>query len=356
MQHLPRRRRSQPWRRVLAVSAGLAVVAGTYGALRAEILEAILVKVNGEIISKSDLEARQVAALRQRGGSQNMSDAELKKAIADMTPQIILDTVDEMLLLQRGRELGYHLTEERFNQILDNIKKENKIETQEQFDAALKAENMTLSELRRSIEKQMIVNQVQQNEVMAHISVTEDEAKVYYAAHPNEFATPSTMMLREILVAVPKDAKGLNVAKDEEAKAKADALRARLAAGESVEKIVAEASDASSKANGGLIGPISKEDLDPALRAVFEPLKTGDLTPVLRTAAGFEVYKIDSMTEAKTIPFDQAREQIADKVANSKRMGEFVKYMQKLRAQAVIDWKNAELAVAAAKQAATSVK
>jgi peptidyl-prolyl cis-trans isomerase SurA len=322
---------------VLAVAvAGLSVP-------HAETIEAVLVKVNGDIITKTDLETRQVAALRQRGGTQHMSDAELKKVIAEVTPEIIVDTVDELLLLQRGRELGYHLTDDRFNQILDNIKKENKLDTPEQFDAALKAENMTLPELRRSIEKQVVINQVQQNEVVGHISVTEDEARDYYDAHKSEFSTPSSMMVREILIAVPRDLKGINVGKDEAAKARADALREQLVNGESFEHAVAESSDASSKANGGLIGPISKEELDPSLRTQFEPLKAGDLTPVIRTSAGYQIYKVESLTEAKVQPYDQAREQIGDHVANTKRMAEFVKYLQKLRAQAVIDWKNPEL-------------
>ena len=48
-----------------------------------------------------------------------------------------------MLLVQRGHELGYRLTDEQFRQVVDNIKKENKIETEEQFQAALKQEGMT---------------------------------------------------------------------------------------------------------------------------------------------------------------------------------------------------------------------
>lgn len=323
---------------VLAALVGAATVA-----LRAEIIEAVLVKVNGDIITKTDLEARQSAIIRQRPNVQAMSDVELKKAIAEVTPQVIMDAIDELLVLQRGRELGYKLTDERFTTILDNIKKENKLESTEQFEAALKQENLTLAELRKSIEKQVVINQVQQNEVLGHISVTEDEAKKYYDIHKQEFTTPATMMVRELLVALPKEASGVNVGQDEAAKAKADALRDRLTKGESFEKLVADASEAASKANGGLIGPISKNDLDASLKAVFAPLKTGDLTPVLRTSAGYQIYKVDSLTEPKVLGFTEAREQIGDKVANSKRMGEFVKYMQKLRTQAVIDWKNPEL-------------
>jgi peptidyl-prolyl cis-trans isomerase SurA len=321
----------------------LAVVAVAAVSVHAEIVEQILVKVNGDIITKSDLETRQVQALRRRGSPQSMSDAELQKALADMTPQIIFEAVDEMLLLQRGRELGFRLSDEQFKQILDNIKKENKIETEEQFQAALKSENLTMTDLRRDLEKNMIVSRVQQNEVMNRISVTEDEAKAFYDAHRNEFTTPSSMMLREILVAVPKTENAINVAQDEAAKAKADGLLARLKGGADFEKVVAEASDAQSKSSGGLIGPISKDDLEPSLRAVFVPLKAGDLTPVLRTAAGYQIFKVDSLTETKILPFEQAREQIGNKVAETKRVGEYMRYMQKVRTQAVIEWKNAEL-------------
>jgi glutamate-ammonia-ligase adenylyltransferase len=50
--------------------------------------------------------------------------------------------------------------------VIDNIRKENKIESDEQFQAALKAENMTMADLRRNLERQMIYQKVQQNEVM----------------------------------------------------------------------------------------------------------------------------------------------------------------------------------------------
>ena len=53
-----------------------------------------------------------------------------------------------MLLVQRGKELGYTLSDEQFNSIVDNIKKENKIENDEQFQAALKQEGMTMADLR----------------------------------------------------------------------------------------------------------------------------------------------------------------------------------------------------------------
>ena len=47
----------------------------------------------------------------------------------EVTPQLMVDAVDEMLIVQRGKELGYRLGDEQFKSVLDNIKKDNKIET-----------------------------------------------------------------------------------------------------------------------------------------------------------------------------------------------------------------------------------
>src|SRR5712691_2793255 len=240
----------------------LLVLVAAVTTVRGEIIEQILVKVNGEIFTKSDLEQRQVAVLRQKGQQIDLksdpNNVQLRKALDDITPQIMVDAIDEMVIVQRGKELGYTLSEEQFKKVLGDIKRENKMESEEQFQAALKAENMTLAELRRNLERQMIQQRVQQNEVLAKIGVTDDEARKYYESHLGELTTPTSVTLREILIAVPADSKGLNVAADEAAKAKADAIRARVTTGgENFEKAASELSDSPSKANAGLIGPLS---------------------------------------------------------------------------------------------------
>jgi parvulin-like peptidyl-prolyl isomerase len=309
-----------------------------------EIIERVLVKVNGDIITQSDLEGRQGAVLRmQRVNTQGMTDAQLDKLLAEITPQLIVEAVDELLLLQRGRELGYKLTDELFKKQLERVKSENKIESDEQLQAALKSENLTLADLRVRMEKGAIIGQVQNTEVFGRIQVSENDAKAYYEAHKAEFTTPATMMLREILIAVPVNKLGFNVGQDEAAKAKADALHARLKAGENFEKAVADVSEAASKTNGGLIGPISLSDIVPQLRQILEPLKTGDITEVIRTQAGYQIYKVDTLSPVKELPWEQAREEIYGRVGTSKQAAEFAKYLQKIRSQAVIEWKNAEL-------------
>jgi peptidyl-prolyl cis-trans isomerase SurA len=327
--------------RLIAVAFALSAVVSA----RAEIIEQILVKVNGEIFTKSDLEQRQVAALRQRGQAidlkSDLSNTQLRQALDEVTPQLLVDAIDEMLIVQRGKELGYRLGDEQFKSVLDNIKKENKMESEEQFQAALKAENMTLADLRRNLERQMIQQRVQQNEVLGKIGVTDDEAKRYYESHLNEFTTAPTVTLREILVTVPSDSKGLNVAADDAAKEKAEDIRKRVTTGgENFEKLASEISDSPSKANGGLIGPLSVNDISPELRKLIEAMKPGDVGELVRTQRGYQLLKLETITPTQTMPLDQAREQISERVFTDKRKAEFQKYLQKLRSQAIIEWKN----------------
>ncbi len=128
---------------------------------------------------------------------------------------------------------------------------------------------MTISDIRRNVEKQFLLQQVQTEEFGGKLQITEEEARQYYQANQKEFVEPATVTLREILIEVPTATQQgramVSVGKDDEAAKKADAVRARLTAGEDFAKVAAEVSASASKANGGLIGPIAMTELSPDL-------------------------------------------------------------------------------------------
>jgi peptidyl-prolyl cis-trans isomerase SurA len=330
---------------LLTATLATALTALAGAGLGADIIEQILVKVNGEIITKTDLEQRQIAALRQRPELQELrgNDERLAQLLAEVTPQVIVEAVDELVLIQRGKELGYTLGDEQFNSILENIRKENKIESEEQFEQALKQEGMTMLDLRRQLEKQMLVSRVQQAEVMSKISVTEEELKTYYEANTSTFTTAPEVTLREILVAVPSSEAGVNVAADEEARGKAEDIHKRLLAGEPFPRMAADLSDAPSKANGGLLGDIPFADLAPDLQRDLATLEAGEITGVLRNTRGYQILKLDARTGGATQTLEEARDAISEHVFEGKRRGEFQRYLTKLRGKAIIEWKNDEV-------------
>jgi parvulin-like peptidyl-prolyl isomerase len=330
--------------RRLSVTVALVVACFLSATLvTAEIVEQILVKVNGEIFTKTDLEARQVAALRQKNVQGDPSDDLLKKELGQVTPQIMVDAVAEMLLIQRAKELGYRLSDEQFKQAVDNIKKEYKLDNDEKFQAALKQENMTMNDLRRQFERQILVQRVEQVEIFGKIAISEDEARKYHQEHLEEFTTPASVTLREVLVALPNDGKGPTAAQEAAVKAKAEKIHALAVAGDNFMKLAEDSSDAPSRANAGLIGPLNMSDLSADVRKVIEPMKSGEITPLIRTSRGFQFFKVETVTAAETVPFEQAREQINERVIGGKRKDEFDKYLTKLKAQAIIEWKNEDV-------------
>jgi peptidyl-prolyl cis-trans isomerase SurA len=307
--------------------------------------------VNGEILTKTDLEARQIQALRDQEQAIDperlKNDAELQKMLREVTPGILASSIDEMLLVQRARELGLRVTDDMFKKTVEEIKKTNKIETDAQFAAALRGEGMTLEQFRRVFERQVLTQQVMRQEIGTKITLTEQEAKEYYAAHPAEFTPQPTVTLREIFINVPvekrESGESFSAAADEQAAAKARSVRERLAKGETFEKLVEELSDSGSKANGGLIGPILRNELAPALQKALAGMKPGDVSEPIRTPRGYQVVKLETATAPTPAPYEEVRDLIADKVHDQKALVERRKLLDRLRVQAIIEWKNDDL-------------
>lgn len=318
--------------------------------LQAEVIEQVLVKVNGEILTKTDIEQLQVTALRASNPNLSTADLQndvaLRKMLDEVTPRVIVNAIDEMLLMQRGKELGLKMSDEQFNSILDNIRKENKLDTEEKFQAALKQEGLTIPGLRKAFEKQMLINRVQQQDVYARISISEEESRAYYDAHKEEFHTTESVTLRELFVraapTAPAEGPSAAQAAMEAAKAKAEQIRQRVLK-EDFGAVAGEVSDAASKANGGLIGPLGADELNPDIQKVLSTMKVGQVSEPLDAGNGYRLLKLEMRVPRKQATFEEARDQIADKVFNQRRAGEVLKYLERLRAQAIIEWKSPSL-------------
>src|SRR5437867_4440097 len=125
----------------LAIVLATVALAGATPLLAQEsvIIQRIIVKVNGEAMTQKELEQRQIDLLQQQGKTKPTTE-DLEK----ITPDILVNSIDEMLIVQRGRELGFHMSDEQFTQFVNRIKSENKLD-----DAGLKAvlaqQGMTLT-------------------------------------------------------------------------------------------------------------------------------------------------------------------------------------------------------------------
>jgi parvulin-like peptidyl-prolyl isomerase len=102
-------------------------------------------------------------------------------------------------------------------------------------------------------------------------------------------------------------------------------------------------SAAASKANGGLIGPITLTELSESLQKLVNTMKPGEVTPPIRTAKGFQILKLETLKEAAVPSFDSVRDLVAERVHTERQRQEMRKFLARVRGQAIIEWKNAEL-------------
>lgn len=306
------------------------------------IIQRVLVKVNGEVFTQKDLEERQIEALQQEGKGTLQGEA-LTKALGDMMPDLLVNAIDEMLLLQRGRELGHHMSDDQFKESIEAIKKDNKLNDAD-LKAALAQEGLTLETLRTRLDRTYTIRTVQQREVMGHMTLTEEELRQYFDKHRDEFVKPPMVMLRELLVAVPSQESrpGQNqlfaASNDGAAREKAQALRERAAKGEDFEKLIVEASDSPTRSTGGSIGPININEMATGIRDAIDKMQPGEVTQPIRTTRGYQLFKLESRTAAEPRPFEQVKDELAQKVGEARLTVETDKYLQTLRAQAIVEW------------------
>ena len=336
---------------VLTLAAALTVLARSVEAQQGEIIQRVVMKVNGEIFTLTDLERRQIQALRERNQRVEnpqalQTDAGLRAALAEVTPVLLHDAIDELLMLQRARDLSIKFSEEAFQEALGNLKKQNNL-NDEQFAAALKQEGLTIEQLRKDFERSYMMQGVQQMEIYPRLQITDEELRQYYRAHPEEFVQPETVMLREVFMEVPTIIRDnqpvINVAQEEEIKAKMMAARERALKGEDFAKLAAEVSESASKANGGLIGPVDVAQVAPAMRQVIDALKVGAISEPIRTTRGFQMLQLESRSSSEPLPFGQVRQQILQKIRLERADAETDRYLDGLRSQAQIEWKDENL-------------
>jgi peptidyl-prolyl cis-trans isomerase SurA len=277
-------------------------------------------------------------------------DARLRAELAELTPRVLVEAVDELLLIQRARELKVTFTEDLFRQATDNIKKSNNFTTDEELTKALEQDGMTLEQLREGFERLYLKQAVQQREIGQRMNLTEEERRQYYNSHRETFVTPATVTLREIFIPFPV---GLDVTKgkgtqppavspaDEAAvRARIEAVRTRAAAGEDFAKLVGEVSEAATKASGGLVGPVQVSDINPALADLIRALAPGEVSAPFRGARGYQIFKLESRTEPAPRPYDEVRTDIQQRIYDDRLEGETQKLLERLRSQAVIEWKD----------------
>ncbi len=173
----------------------------------------------------------------------------------------------------------------------------------------------------------LLATEYLQQEVLKGIKVTDDDALIYYKAHPDKFTTPETVTLSQIMVKVPPTA---SAEEKEKGRAKAEEILNKAKAGENFAKLASEMSDDSTtRLKGGLLGTFVVGKMIPEFNKAVASLKPGELSGVVQTQFGYHVIKVDERRKATTEPFDKMKTQAREMVLDEFKASQAEKFMDK---------------------------
>jgi len=291
------------------VGAGLLALSASS---RAEIIERVVAKVNGDIITQSEFEARQLAAVQAARIPPEQVEAYLRQNNA----RILQEAVDDLLITQRAADLGIKLRPEYVVDVIDGIKKENNIPDDAELKRQLRREGMSLDDLKRNIERSVLRRQVLSRELEQKATVTDAEARAEYEQHKSEYGKSASVHLQEIVV--PDSAQAQDVVR-------------RARGGEDFSSLARALSTAGSRANGGDLGQVNPGDMNPELAKVVGALAVGGVSDPIALENGFRIVRLVAKEDATVTPYEDLKEEITKRLTQQRMASVYDEYVVGLR-------------------------
>ncbi len=298
------------------------------------LVEEIIAKVNGDIVTRGELDRgrKQLEAdLKER----RIAGAQAQQALAEGTPNILRDRIDQILLQQKGKELNINVDNEVSKYIAD-LQKRSNIADPEKFQQYVREQTgMPYEDFKAETKNGILTQRVIRQEVAGRINVKKEELQKYYEEHKSEFVREERVFLREILVSTEnKDAAGQAAAEK-----KAKDLSARASKGEKFPELAQNNSDAQSAQYGGEMPGFKKGELRKEIEDQVWDKPRGFVTPPIKLANGWVIYKVDEHQKAGQAEFEEVENEIMDKLFTPRMQPAVREYLTKLRTQAFLEIK-----------------
>jgi peptidyl-prolyl cis-trans isomerase SurA len=330
---------------VVFVSAALYCAAPFAFAADARVVEEIAAKVNGEIITKGDLDDQKKNLERTLHDEQHLSGVALAAAVREQEKDILANLISQRLLVQRAKTLEINVDAD-VNRSLAKMQVESKIPDTEKFhDYIHEQTGMTFEDYKLQLTETMLTRKVVGGEVGSRVNIPEADLKKYYDEHQSEFVRKAEVYLSQILIST----EGKNAEQVAAAEKKAKSLVARANKGEKFSDLASENSDDPETArDGGTLPPIQPDQLRSELRDELAKTKKGQVTNPISTPQGFLILKVNDRFDEGLEPFDEAEDRIHEFLAAPLMGPKMKEYLNRLRQEAYLEIKDGYIDTSAA--------
>lgn len=314
------------------MSAGILVFSLTSCSLIEKTPEAIaktvVAKVNGEKITKADLDAEMVPVLNQitaQYGADYATTADGISMIKTQKLSMLDELITNKLLAQKAKELKLMPTDAELAKEVDtkfaDIKKTYPDDAS--WKTALDQSGLTEDKLKAYIKVQTI-NSKAADYMVKDVTVTDAEVNTYYQQHPLDYTTKTnTITLSQIIVAD---------------KATADALKAKLDAGGDFAALAKANNTDGTKTAGGSLGTINQNDTsyDATFMTAALALKKGQTSPVIQTSYGYHIIRVTDRKDYPIKPLTEVKDTVKETVLNNAKQAKYTDTLTKWKSAATI--------------------
>ncbi|MDP2340820.1 MAG: peptidylprolyl isomerase [Deltaproteobacteria bacterium] len=319
------------------IAPGTGMPHGTHGGMtRSKIAalapDAVVLKVDGQSFTKSDLDRTMAQAASLSGVPPNMLEGEMKDAFEQpayekMLERALLIKEAKVRKLWPSDEEAKAATAEMVKALPKDKNLADVLKTLGTNQAAFEADvrvDVAISKLLKAIE--------------AAVPAPPAEAiDKIYEANKAVFVVPDTTSVAQILVKIDRGA-GAQVLGEK--KKQAEAIKALVVGkdGATFAKVAREQSeDTATKASGGDLGTFKKGDVFPEIEALAFSLKEGQIGGPVQTDRGFHVVRGGGVVKGRVLPAKEAKGIIADREKVKAFMKQIDDVTDSLRKAAVIE-------------------
>jgi peptidyl-prolyl cis-trans isomerase C len=294
----------------------------------AQIVSRPPVIVNSVPITSQDIkqEAAIIAAAMQQ---RNLKWT--KKQILDLGDEIAGMLIDRELLYQRAQQRNIKIRSPWIERALLELKTE--IGSATAFDAYLKKTELNEERLKARIQKGLIVKRLLHRDVLSRIKVSEAEMQAFFRRYPDYFIRKDEIRVRQIFIAFPD---GDDISARGAALLRIQSIQDRLRAGEDFAVLALEYSDDPSKARGGDLGYLERNQMIGSCADAAFALEPGQVSDIVETRFGYHLIKMVDRIPSSRMSYRNARAKIERTLRRNKEQAATTAYLAELKKQAVI--------------------
>jgi len=314
-------------RRARLILAGLGFGLLVAHAAHATIVERVVAVVGERAILLTDLRQRATPFLL-KVYAEPLPDAQRNAAISQVYKATLERMVEEELEQRAAAQAKISVTSEEIDQALRVIASQNGIQPEQLIDEAGRQgmnETQYRAELRRQVTQQKMANL----RLQGRVRVTDDDLRSTYQRLLMQERSQLDFRAAQIIIAVPPGANKAAVRQKQEL---ANSLRRRANAGEDFAALVAQYSDdQASKKFGGLLPTQKPIELPESIARAVMNLDLGRTSRPIRTGSAFVLLKLIERAPTSLPPFEDAKDQLRERVYMEKMGAARRKWLESLR-------------------------